>query len=238
VPECWRLVVRASDGSSADRATAAANLVKHVRGLREPSGVRRQSTGGVLARTDRRMRDLQCRGRRRPSSVVADPRLTPSRRVGRSAARVRALPRLACAMPLRRTRGAAVVGPASGGRRAAARLGRHLPVSGLLPLIGGKEGETIRPLDSGPNPNGAARSLFAADVIASELKRPAQQQRPDGGLEVDLHQLFPGGAGVARARHPEGAVRAGRQRHAGQLTGAANEGRCPRRPGGRLRHRR
>jgi hypothetical protein len=65
-------------------------------------------------------------------------------------------------------------------------LGRHIPASGLLPVIGGTEGETIRPLDYAPNPDGAARSLFAADVIATELKRLAEQQRPDGGWEVDF----------------------------------------------------
>jgi hypothetical protein len=30
-------------------------------------------------------------------------------------------------------------------------LGRHIPASGLLPVIGGKEGETIRPLDYTPD---------------------------------------------------------------------------------------
>jgi hypothetical protein len=73
-------------------------------------------------------------------------------------------------------------------------LGRHIPASGLLPVIGGKEGETIRPLDYAPNPDGAARSLFATDVIAAELKRLAEQQRPDGGWEVDFASYSPAAA--------------------------------------------
>ena len=73
-------------------------------------------------------------------------------------------------------------------------LGRHIPASGLLPVIGGKEGETIRPLDYAPTPDGAARSLLATDVIATELERLAGQQRPDGGWEVDFTSYSPAAA--------------------------------------------
>ena len=73
-------------------------------------------------------------------------------------------------------------------------LGRHIPASGLLPVIGGKDGETIRPLDYAPDPDLPARSLVNADVIASELERLAEQQRPDGGWEVDFASYSPAAA--------------------------------------------
>jgi hypothetical protein len=73
-------------------------------------------------------------------------------------------------------------------------LGRHIPPSGLLPVVGGKEGETVRPLDYTPDPDGPARGLVSADVIAAELVRLAEQQRPDGGWEVDFASYSPSAA--------------------------------------------
>jgi hypothetical protein len=73
-------------------------------------------------------------------------------------------------------------------------LARHIPASGLLPVIGGKEGETIRPLDYAPTPDGPARGLVAPDVIAAELTWLAEQQRPDGGWEVDFTSYSPAAA--------------------------------------------
>jgi len=70
-------------------------------------------------------------------------------------------------------------------------LGRHIPADGLLPVAGGKEGETVRPLDYTPDPAGPARSLLAPDVLTSELRRLAAQQRPDGGWEVDFSSYSP-----------------------------------------------
>lgn len=73
-------------------------------------------------------------------------------------------------------------------------LGRHIPASGLLPVVGGKEGETIRPLDYAADPTGLARELLAPDVIASELRNLAAQQRPDGGWDVDFSSYSPAAA--------------------------------------------
>jgi hypothetical protein len=73
-------------------------------------------------------------------------------------------------------------------------LGRHIPASGLLPVAGGKEGETIRPLDYAADPASLARGLLAPDVIASELDRLAAQQRPDGGWDVDFSSYSPAAA--------------------------------------------
>ena len=73
-------------------------------------------------------------------------------------------------------------------------LGRHVPANGLLPVVGGKEGETVRPLDYAPHPDGPARGLISADVIAAELERLAAQQRPDGGWEVDFTSYSPAAA--------------------------------------------
>jgi hypothetical protein len=66
--------------------------------------------------------------------------------------------------------------------------------AGCYRSSGARRGETIGPLDYVPNPDGAARGLFAADVIASELNRLAEQQRPDGGWEVDFASYSPAAA--------------------------------------------
>ena len=73
-------------------------------------------------------------------------------------------------------------------------LGRHIPDNGLVPVIGGAPGESMRPFDFAPHPNGAARRLFAPEVIDAELTRLAQQQRPDGGWEVDFASYSPAAA--------------------------------------------
>ena len=73
-------------------------------------------------------------------------------------------------------------------------LGRHIPDNGLVPVIGGAPGESMRPFDFAPHPDGAARRLFAPEVIDAELTRLAQQQRPDGGWEVDFASYSPAAA--------------------------------------------
>lgn len=70
-------------------------------------------------------------------------------------------------------------------------LGRHIPANGLLPVAGGREGETIRPLDYAADPTSLARGLLAPDVIMSELRRLAAQQRSDGGWDVDFSSYSP-----------------------------------------------
>lgn len=73
-------------------------------------------------------------------------------------------------------------------------LRRHIPEDGLVPVVGGSAGETMRPLDFAPGPNGPARRLFAPELIAAELTRLADQQRPDGGWEVDFASYSPAAA--------------------------------------------
>lgn len=60
-------------------------------------------------------------------------------------------------------------------------LAPRMPADGLLPVPGGVEGEVLRPLDIAPRPDHAARSLFADEVIESELDRLAAGQQDDGG---------------------------------------------------------
>jgi hypothetical protein len=66
------------------------------------------------------------------------------------------------------------------------RLGELIPDSGLLPVAGGIEGETIRPLDIAPLPDRPVRALFNDDVISAELDRLADEQEEDGGWRVDF----------------------------------------------------
>jgi hypothetical protein len=72
-----------------------------------------------------------------------------------------------------------------GAQLALAKLKEHIPATGLLPVTGGIEGETMKPLDFVPFPGGPARELFSAEVISADLERLAGGQRDDGGWEVD-----------------------------------------------------
>ncbi|MEV4357177.1 hypothetical protein [Nonomuraea sp. NPDC049625] len=74
------------------------------------------------------------------------------------------------------------------------RLAAHIPADGRVPVEGGTEFETLRPLDFAPHPGGAARDLFEPDVIAADLVRLAGQQKDDGGWEVDYARISPAGA--------------------------------------------
>jgi hypothetical protein len=71
------------------------------------------------------------------------------------------------------------------------RLGELIPDSGLLPVAGGIEGETIRPLDIAPLPDRPVRALFSDEVINAELVRLAEQQHDDGGWDVDFQSYSP-----------------------------------------------
>ena len=77
---------------------------------------------------------------------------------------------------------------------ALAKLKGHIPATGLLPVTGGIEGETMKPLDFAPRPGGPARELFSAEVIEEDLKRLADGQREDGGWEVDYASFSPAAA--------------------------------------------
>ena len=75
-----------------------------------------------------------------------------------------------------------------------ARLGEHIPASGLVHVGGGLEDEFMRPLDFAPFPDRPARRLFAPEVIAAELERLLDQQQDDGGWPVDFANYSPAAA--------------------------------------------
>ena len=74
------------------------------------------------------------------------------------------------------------------------KLAEHIPPTGLLPVTGGIEGETMKPLDFAPRPGGPARELFSAEVIESDLDRLADGQQDDGGWTVDYASYSPAAA--------------------------------------------
>jgi hypothetical protein len=86
------------------------------------------------------------------------------------------------------------------------RLGRFVTAEGLVPVKGGVEGEALRPLDLAPWPDGAARTLFADDLVARELRRLAGAQQPDGGWTVEFVSVTPAAKLEWRAYATVGAV--------------------------------
>jgi len=74
------------------------------------------------------------------------------------------------------------------------KLGAFIPADGLVPVAGGSEGETLRPLDFAPLPDRPARKLFSAAVIADDLRRLADAQEDDGGWRVDFASYSPAAA--------------------------------------------
>ena len=83
---------------------------------------------------------------------------------------------------------------ATGDTAELARLGALIPPSGALPVVGGIEGETIRPLDLSPRPDGPLRALFDPAVIAADLDRLEGEQHEDGGWDVDFRAYSPAAA--------------------------------------------
>jgi hypothetical protein len=75
-----------------------------------------------------------------------------------------------------------------------ARLGKHIPASGLVHVGGGLEEEMMRPLDFAPAPDRPVRRLFAPEAIAAELDRLIEQQQDDGGWPVDFANYSPAAA--------------------------------------------
>jgi hypothetical protein len=71
------------------------------------------------------------------------------------------------------------------------KLGRHIPESGIVPVTGGSEGESMRPLDFAPIPDRPARRLFTAAAVDADLQRLVQGQQPDGGWLVDFAAYSP-----------------------------------------------
>jgi hypothetical protein len=75
------------------------------------------------------------------------------------------------------------------------KLAAFIPADGLVPVAGGKDGETMRPLDFAPLPDRPTRRLFSDDVIADDLRRVAGgQQDDDGGWTVDFDSYSPAAA--------------------------------------------
>jgi hypothetical protein len=71
------------------------------------------------------------------------------------------------------------------------RLGKAIPPSGELHVAGGLDDEMMRPLDFAPWPDRPVRELFAADVVAADLRRLASLQQEDGGWPLEWRSYSP-----------------------------------------------
>jgi hypothetical protein len=71
------------------------------------------------------------------------------------------------------------------------KLAAFIPADGLVPVGGGSDGETMRPLHFAPLPDRPARRLFTDDVIEADLRRFAAAQQEDGGWRVDFGSFSP-----------------------------------------------
>jgi hypothetical protein len=85
-------------------------------------------------------------------------------------------------------------------------LAAHVPSDGRVPVAGGAEGETLRPLDVAPHPDGAARALLDAAAVAADLERLAAGQQADGGWTVDYLPVSPAGSMDWRGYATVGAI--------------------------------
>jgi len=68
-----------------------------------------------------------------------------------------------------------------------------VPENGHVPVHGGEEDETLRPLDLAPDPDGAARRHLDPAVVEADLDRLASGQQEDGGWTVDFVSRSPAG---------------------------------------------
>ena len=73
-------------------------------------------------------------------------------------------------------------------------LAAHIPADGRVPVAGGAEGETLRPLDIAPDPGRPARALLDAGAVAADVRRLASEQQDDGGWTVDYLPISPAGS--------------------------------------------
>ena len=73
------------------------------------------------------------------------------------------------------------------------RVGAFVPRDGHVPIHGGTEDETLRPLDLAPEPGRPARALLDDAVIEADLERLASGQQADGGWTVDFESRSPAG---------------------------------------------
>jgi hypothetical protein len=74
------------------------------------------------------------------------------------------------------------------------RLVTYLPASGLVPVAGGIDGETLRPLDYAPEPASAVRARVPAEAVDADLRRLADRQQADGGWPVEWGVSSPAAA--------------------------------------------
>ncbi|ADD42946.1 hypothetical protein [Stackebrandtia nassauensis] len=65
-------------------------------------------------------------------------------------------------------------------------LGRFVPRDGALPVTGGAEGETLRPLLLAPEPGRPIRDLLDPEAVSHDLDRLERAQLADGGWTVDF----------------------------------------------------
>jgi hypothetical protein len=74
---------------------------------------------------------------------------------------------------------------------AAAKLNTFVPADGVVPVVGGKPDEAMRPLDLAPRPDSAARAVIDPEAVARDLERLAAEQQADGGWVVDFGSFSP-----------------------------------------------
>ncbi len=74
------------------------------------------------------------------------------------------------------------------------RLRAFVPPDGLVPVAGGADGETLRPLDFAPFPGRPARGLLHPGAVAADLERLVSGQQEDGGWLVDFDSHSPAAA--------------------------------------------
>jgi hypothetical protein len=73
-------------------------------------------------------------------------------------------------------------------------LAARVPDDGRVPVAGGAEGETLRPLDIAPDPDLPSRRLLDPGAVTADLRRLADGQRDDGGWTVDYLPISPAGS--------------------------------------------
>jgi hypothetical protein len=87
------------------------------------------------------------------------------------------------------------------------RLAKFIPASGEMPVQGGLEDEKLTPLEFAPAPGRPLHLLLPAEAIEKDLNRLAEDQRDDGGWDVDWAISSPAAELEWRGAATVGAVR-------------------------------
>jgi hypothetical protein len=74
------------------------------------------------------------------------------------------------------------------------RLGACMPASGSMAVVGGAEGERMRPTDFSPAPDRPARTLLRPAAIEADLDEIEAELDGDGGWDVDFTVYSPAAA--------------------------------------------